>query len=211
MSDDMFSYDQIETPGRFVQGTFAVMFIDIVQFTKFGDNSALKAAVRALDNSLNDVFAKLKWDTPSASHAVVIPTGDGYGVGFAPVVEDASILGYAAELSNQLKALSYPVRIGINKGPCFIYKDLNSHLNLTGWGIIDAERCMSCGEKNHILCSEAFADPYLLAKSDPNLHPVGFYKPKDRSLRLYNYYSDQFGEGSMPTNNKTTTPKKRKR
>ena len=79
------------------------------------------------------------------------------------------------------------MRIGVNKGPCYVHKDINTRLNLTGWGIIDAARAMSCGDKNHILCARAFAEPFGQAKAEPGLHSLGTYEVKGRTLDLLNY------------------------
>jgi len=186
------------------------MFIDIVRFTRYGDNAALKEAVRALENTISDVLESLEWDIEDQDNdAVMLPTGDGYGIGFAADIPDGHVLSYAAEISNKLKERGFPVRIGINTGPCFVYKDLNGRLNLTGWGIVDAERSMSCGEKDHIICTAAFAEPYNLSKSDRSIHDIGVYKIKGRSLHLYNYYSEEFGNNAAPQQNKVHKRRKK--
>ena len=203
MADESrFSYQKLERPARFLKGSFTVMFIDIVRFTTYGDNEALRNAVRALQNAITDVFGELEWDVggpATPNDAVMMPTGDGYGIGFeSSRVEDRNILKYAVELSNRLKSENVSVRIGISHGPCYVHKDVNSKLNLAGWGIVDAERVMSCGDKNHILCTGAFARPLIDAKDEPNLHLIGEYSKKGRRLEVYNYYSDNFGNPETP-------------
>src|SRR5258708_7367446 len=199
MAESHFNYENLEKGGRFTSGTFSVIFIDIVKFTAFGDNPALRKVVRALRDCIVDIFEKLHWDEPGVDNdAVMLPTGDGYGIAFEAWVSDVEILRYAVELSTRLKQEGYPIRLGINKGPCFVYKDLNDHLNLVGWGIIDAERAMSGGGKNHILCTSEFAKQCLDMKADPDLHDIGEFVVKDRRLHLYNYFSDKFGEKGLP-------------
>jgi hypothetical protein len=212
MANGFFNYFKLGTPGRFLSRTITVMFIDIVRFTRYGDNAALKEGVRTLEATISDVLESLEWDVEdnNDNDAVMLPTGDGYGIGFAADIHDSHVLSYAAEISNKLKDRSFPVRIGINKGPCFVYKDLNGRLNLTGWGIVDAERSMSCGDKNHIICTSAFAEPYNLSKSDRGIHDIGSYKIKGRALHLFNYYSEDFGNSTAPQQNKVHKRRKKK-
>lgn len=205
MGNDHFSYDKLEKPGVFIPGTFTVLFIDIVKFTKYGDNQAFKNAVRTLQNAIIDVFQPLEWDVAgpvTKNDAIMLPTGDGYGVAFETTVSDADILRYTADISKTLKEGGAPVRAGISKGPCLVYKDVNTRMNLTGWGIIDAERAMSCGTKNHILCTENFAKPFIESRSDRNLHKLGKYFLKGRALTLYNYFGKKFGNSSPPPRRK---------
>ena len=178
------------------------MFLDIVRFTKYGDNSELRRAVRTLQNAIVDTFDTddFHWDDPGINNELImLPTGDGYGIGFDPSVKDVAILNLAASLSAHLSSEGYPVRIGIAKGPCFVYKDLNYRLNLTGWGIIDAERAMSCGDANHILCTDMFAKPLLDSSSKLSLYDIGAFEKKGRPLVLYNYYSRSFGNSKHPS------------
>ena len=153
------------------------------------------------------MFQDLEWDVAgpvTQNDAVMMPTGDGYGIGFESFVSDEDILGYAVEISNRLRDEGVSVRVGINHGPCFVHKDVNNKPNLAGWGIVDAERAMSCGGKNHILCTGSFAHPYIDSKAEPNLKSIGKYIKKDRELDLFNYYSDTFGNPETPTRPETT-------
>jgi hypothetical protein len=178
------------------------MFIDIVGFTKYGDNHALRNAVRRLQETIDDLFEHLKWDEEQGSNdAIMIPTGDGYDIGFEPSrVPDDDILRYAGTLSTKLRQLQMPIRMGINKGPCWVHLDLNAQLNIAGWGIIDAASAMACGGPNHILCTGQFAEPHLQSKSNPGLHRIGIRSFKSRQLTLFNYYSKkkEFGNPSAP-------------
>ena len=67
---------------------------------------------------------------------------------------------------------------------------------------------MSCGEKNHILCTKDFAKQCLDQKGDPGLHDVGEYIAKERKLHLFNYHADDFG-CDEPPNAKRRVPKRR--
>jgi len=196
-----FNYERLEKPGVYEPGSFSVMFLDIVGFTKYGDNIALRRGVRALQNAIVDIFDTddYHWDDDGIDNELLlIPTGDGYGIAFDPSVKGREVLNLAAQLSSSLRSEGYPVRIGIATGPCFVYKDLNYHMNLVGWGIIDAERAMSCGDANHILCTDMFAKPCIDAWSDLPLHDIGHYLKKGRPLHLFNFYAEGFGNGEMP-------------
>jgi hypothetical protein len=189
----------LERAGRFTAGNFSVFYVDVIRFTHFGDNSALRKVFRSLQFAIIDIFEELHWDEPGRENdLVMLPTGDGYGVAFEAWISDIDILRYAVKLSNVMRSEGYPVRIGINKGPCFVHTDLNDHLNLVGWGIIDAANTVSCGDKNHILCTNEFAKVCLDMKADPNFHDVGEFVIRDRRLHLFNYYSKEFGNSQPP-------------
>lgn len=196
-----YNNDKIKTPGQFLEcGDIAVVFIDIVGVTK-NDNEKMRNAVRGLQNHLSDVLIKVKWDTEGPENgAILIPTGDGYGIGFEnSFVNDEDALEYVKQISIRMKEEGFPVRIGINKGPCFYHLDLNKRLNLCGWGIVDAERTMSLGDKNHILCEASFAKGIKDRKTNPAMHKLKIYKAKHgRELTIYNYYSKDFGNSNKP-------------
>lgn len=200
----LFDYnnDKVKIPGAFLEcGDVTVVFIDIVGVTK-NDNEKMRNAVRSLQNHLVDVLIKVKWDTEGSENgAILIPTGDGYAIGFEKsIVDDKEILEYAKEISIRMGQEGFPVRIGINNGPCFYHLDLNKKLNLCGWGIVDAERTMSLGDKSHILCEASFAKSVGDSKKNPDLHKIKIFKVKHgRELTIYNYYSDGwFGNSEKP-------------
>ena len=154
-----------------------------------------------LEYQIGIVLKRVKWDERRIRNGAILnPSGDGYFIGFDNFISDDDVLGFASELSSRLDAKGVPIRVGINKGPCFVYLDLNSKLNLCGWGIIDAERVMSCGDKNHILCTYEFAHEQQNRHSNPNLTHVGTADVKGRQLIVYNYaYTDQFGNCNVAT------------
>ncbi len=210
--ESRFSYQRLETPGRFSKGSFTIMFIDFITFTRYGDNQDLRRGARTLQNGIIDVFDELEWDVAgpvTQNDAVMIPTGDGYWIGFENFVDDKDILNYAARLSTRLKEENTSVRIGINHGPCFVHRDVNSRVNLVGWGLVDAERVMTCGSKGHILCTSAFARPLIDSTDEPNLHFIGQYSIRGRKLEVYNYYSDSFGNPYSPPEVKMKGKRKR--
>jgi class 3 adenylate cyclase len=202
---DLFNYRLFRRrPGKFVPIKATVMFIDVVGFTTKGDNKALRHAIRRLQETITDVFDELHWDEEKRQNDVImLPTGDGYGIAFEPNrVSDIAVLGYAAKLSKGLAAADVPIRMGINNGPCWVHTNLNDQLDVAGWGIIDAQRAMTVGEKNHILCTDQFAQQYVQAESEPHLHAIGTYTVKQRTLTLFNYFSKTFGNPRTPPKKK---------
>jgi len=194
--------DKIKVPGTFVYGgNITVVFIDIVGVST-NDNQKMRSAVRCLHSALADILEKVKWDTEGTENgAILIPTGDGYAIGFEKqFVDDYDALKYAKEISIRMNGDSFPVRIGINNGPCYIHKDLNGKINLCGWGIVDAERTMSKGEANHIFCEESFAKNVIDGIENPKLKRLKKYKVKHgRELTIYNYFSEnEFGNDEKP-------------
>src|SRR5437588_1124772 len=108
MAESHFNYEKLERAGKFTSGTFSVLFVDIVKFTTFGDNPALRKGVRSLQNAIVDIFDKLRWDEPGIDNdAVMLPTGDGYGIAFEAWVSDIDVLRYAVDLSTTLKTEGY--------------------------------------------------------------------------------------------------------
>src|SRR5690349_21955178 len=132
------------------------MGIDVVQFTALGDNASFRDAIHKLDYTVDSVLKSVKWDERHTNNGAVVNfTGDGYLIGFNDFIHDEQILEFAKQCSIRLKDEGLSSSIGINKGYCMVYKDLNLRLNLGGWGIIDAQRVMSLGDKNLILISSS--------------------------------------------------------
>jgi len=183
------------------EGYFTVMAIDVVEFTTLGDDEAFRDAVNKLEYTVANVLRKVRWDERKGVNGAILNfTGDGYFIGFdSSIVSDEDILKYAADISRRMGTDGLAVRIGINKGSCTVYRDLNAKLNMSGWGIIEAQRIMSLGDRNHILCTEAFAKDYINRHKTPNLNRVGSRSAKARELIVYNYYdTNVFGNKADP-------------
>jgi hypothetical protein len=134
------------------------VFLDIVGFTKLGDNLQMRRAVQELHTSLSDVFRPYKWDERRKDNELImIPTGDGYAIAFCDEIEDDRIMELTAKFYETFTK-SFAVRIGISKGPNLIFQDLNDKLNIIGWGINRAQRVMAVAEKNQILCDSSIAE-----------------------------------------------------
>jgi class 3 adenylate cyclase len=200
------SFDYKKTPKGLAhakEAQFTIVAIDIVSFTALGNNKAFQQAARELENTIDGVLGPVTWDLKSrVNDAVLNPTGDGYFLGFLEErITDGEVLKYATLISNSLKERKLPVRMGINKGYCFVYRDLNDKLNMCGWGIIDAERVMSFGKKNHILCTREFVKAYVDRHPDTKslFHEIGSLTSKGRKIDVFNYYKNHtYGSGKRP-------------
>jgi hypothetical protein len=114
-------------------------------------------------------------------------------------VPDEDILNYAVEISKRLSIARLGVRVGVNKGTCIVYRDLNAKLNLCGWGIIEAQRVMSLGSRDHILCTESFAKDYINRHTTKDLVCIGRHTVKKREIVVYNYFQEgMFGNPALP-------------
>ena len=51
------------------------LFLDIVGFTKLGDNEQMRRAVQELHSSISEVLEPYKWDEPKNNDVILIPQG----------------------------------------------------------------------------------------------------------------------------------------
>src|ERR1700722_12200909 len=110
---------------------------------------------------------------------VSLPTGDGMALVFFRSPEQPA--GCAIEIALALRKDPFcQVRMGIHSGPVFPIEDINGARNVSGAGINQAERVMSCGGAGHILMSEGVADPLRhLSRWKDRVHDAGICKVKD--------------------------------
>jgi len=157
-------------------------------------------AVEFLERAITDVFWELNWGTrKKVNHLRLIPTGDGYAIGFDPSMHDYRILEYVAKLHVELRR-DLEIRMGIHKGPNVIHVDLNDHLNMMGFGISYAQRVMGLAKTHQMLCSSDFAKPLKMERHIPELIEIGEREIKhgDKIL-VYNYYREGvFGVAENP-------------
>jgi hypothetical protein len=122
-----------------------------------GDISSTRSRQRSGAAHRHQLVRLCDPEVPANNDAILNPTGDGYFVGFNDTITDMDIMSFVETLSTRLNQQNLAVRICINKGLCTLYRDLNDKLNLCGWGIIDTQRVMSLGGRNHILCTESLS------------------------------------------------------
>lgn len=182
---------------RFIDNT--TVFLDIVGFTKLGDNDEMRRAIQELHNVIATVLTRLEWDLEDKDNDVImIPSGDGYGIAFCDEIQDEEILEYVVKLYKGITR-SMKIRIGVSKGPNVVFQDLNDKLNIIGWGINRAQRVMTVAEENQILCDASFAEHFLKVKKGDGLIKVGKAKVKHgEELTIYNFYKEE-GIGNKTT------------
>jgi len=138
-----------------------------------------------------------------------LATGDGMAIGFTKSPEEPLLL--AIQMS---KALNYYnknrkdkvfVRIGLDSGPVFMFKDINGKLNAWGQGIIMARRIMDLGGEMHILASDNFVNqvqrlrPEYKDKMKLAVELAGYYSVKhDERILVYNLFGEGFGNKVRP-------------
>lgn len=148
---------------------------------------------------------------------VVVPTGDGYVVGFSDSLEKPIIL--AKNLLQEVKKYNNTrkgkekllLRIGIESGPVYVIKDLVTKKNaFWGPGIIMTKRVMDIGKENHILASKRIAQDLMKLSKDYALlfHSIGEYEIKHgEKIEIYNVYGNDFGNKIFPRSGKKMSKK----
>jgi hypothetical protein len=153
--------------------------------------------------ALNDLIRKTQsFKTREPDSTIIIPTGDGYAIGFKDSPEKPLLL--AIELHKALNEYNVSknsksrldVRIGLDTGPVYPIKDLNDKENVWGPGIIYARRVMDLGRAKSILTSEAFANHVrrLRPEFKKIMHLLGNYSIKHgEKIPIYNVYGNIYG------------------
>jgi KaiC/GvpD/RAD55 family RecA-like ATPase len=139
---------------------------------------------------------------------IVLPTGDGMAIGF--LVNPELPMQLSVQLHRKIHAFNAKqssdkaigVRIGLNSGPVFVVRDINSNQNVWGPGIILARRVMDLGDSGHILLADNIAETLIDLKDEyrdsiKRINP-GYRIKHGQLLRLYSAYSHDFGNPEMP-------------
>ena len=146
------------------------------------------------------------------SNRIVVPTGDGYVVGFSDSLEKPIILAknllQDVEKYNKTKKGKDKLllRVGIESGPVYVIKDLVTKKNAYwGPGIIMTKRVMDIGKENHILASKRIAEDVMKLSRDYTslFHSIGEYEIKHgEKIEIYNVYGKGFGNKIFPRSGK---------
>src|SRR5438067_371777 len=173
-----------------------VLFIDVVGYSKLLINDQSEIL-----EQLNRVVRETTCfrDADTAGKLICLATGDGMALVFFNNVE-ASVK-CALEISQALQ--SYPhvqLRMGVHSGPINPISDVNDRTNVTGAGIIIAQRVMGCGDAGHILLSRRVAEDLEQYRYwQPLLHRLGEYEAKHGlRMEVVNLYGDGFGNPKVP-------------
>jgi len=201
-------------PAYRVVGT-STLLIDIIGFSDEKTSENMERIVVDLHTIIYRLASEaFYWGRKKSPNEIILtPTGDGYAVTFNPTVSGVSILEWTLKVWKRIvESFNYRIRMGIHSAPNYIHTDVNEVQNVTGWGIVGAQRVMGLAEENQILCSAAFAEP--LRHDVRELHEVpGEYSIKHRgTLRIYNYYKkDEFGNPAHASPERRTRKKKKKK
>jgi hypothetical protein len=206
--EDIRGFEEIKTLTK----TYHWFFTDIVA----GSNPTIPSK-----NQVQKILVlnELLLRTPTFSKrdpktTVVLPTGDGYAIGFSDSPEKP--LHLAMELHKALYRYNESqrgnkkllIRVGIDMGPVYVIKDINNMDNVWGPGIILTRRVMDLAGDMNIFASARIAEDILKLSSDYKkiLHPIGSYHIKHgEELHLFNIYGEGFGNKIAPRLKKVKT------
>lgn len=137
-----------------------VLFFDVVGFTKNSTNQEMQKIIHKIDTVIDDIlYEDYNWNEQHQNNDLILmPTGDGLGIGFHPSMRDDEILRIVFDLQKYLTGNNgIIIRMGVAKGPNTRYLDVNEMNNLFGWGVNTAYRVMSGAQDNQILIHEEYA------------------------------------------------------
>jgi class 3 adenylate cyclase len=171
-----------------------VLFIDIVGSSRLATDqqpqvvNRLQRLVQATDE-----FQRAR---AAADDLVSLHTGDGMALVFFRSPEQPA--GCAVEIARALTNNPFcQVRMGVHSGPVFLIQDINGARNVSGAGINQAERVMSCGGAGHILLSDLIADPLRqLTRWKDRLHDAGICTVKDGTLHVWSLHDAEVGSAA---------------
>jgi hypothetical protein len=187
-------------------------FIDIVSSSD--PNLPVKSQARKI-NALNELIKRTDtFKKENFEYLDIYPTGDGMAIGFPDSSEKP--LRLAIELhrslrkfnTNQKEKDKINVRIGIESGPVYFMKGIKGDI-FWGPGLIMAKRVMDLCGPNNIFASEGIARNLsnLSEENRATMRPIGEFEIKYGKLGIYNIFSKEFGNKSVPTDKKIRKPK----
>lgn len=165
----------------------SVLFIDIVGYSRrtVPDQHAMKELFNSL---LSDAVQNV-----APSDRIMVDTGDGAGVAFLGDPEDALFTALSLRDAidhGRTSAVGEPgfVRMGINLGPLKIVRDINSHTNMIGDGVNDAQRVMSFAEPGQVMVSHSYFD--IISRFSHDYDQLFIYEGtrQDKHVREHEIY-----------------------
>jgi class 3 adenylate cyclase len=196
---DPFTYPKGKKQPKYYDVTNVVCFFDVVGFTKHTTNQDMKKMIKKIEDDMEELlWEDYNWnELRKRNDLILISTGDGYGIGFHPSMNNDKILSIVVELYKRLvNGKIFDIRIGIAKGPNIRHIDWNEKVNLFGYGTNLASRVTNLAAPNQILIHSDYAEELTQIKSMPDLQKVD--EPQlikhGESIVVYNYYREgQFG------------------
>jgi class 3 adenylate cyclase len=170
-----------------------VLFIDIVGSSRLATDRQFQMVTRLQQLvQATDEFQRSR----TGGDLVSLPTGDGMALVFFRSPEQPA--GCAVEVTRALRKDPFcQVRMGVHSGLVFLIQDINGARNVSGDGINQAERVMSCGGAGHILLSDLVATPLRhLSHWKDRLHDAGICGVKDGTLHLWSLHDADVGSAA---------------
>ncbi len=168
----------------------AILFVDVVSFSEYNEHKQ-KYVYNYLWESTKEILLNYQ----ELQDYIIKSTGDGVLlITFNPNMD---LLEVAKYLQKKLKGKRISLRQGLN---CGRVSPINEGKDAIGDPINMCQRIMDCGDKNHILVS----DHYIAVKVGnrpprDDYHDIGEFTVKhEKTLRLFNYYSKQYGNNEFP-------------
>ena len=215
-NSDPFVHIPEQSANIFKPVAVAIMFFDVIGFTRETTNESMRDCIRGIENTIYDVlWEDYNWnETNKSNELILIPTGDGYALVFNPKISLDKVLEvikkFCCRLSENLQKFKF--RVGVAKGWCLVHKDSNDKNNVFGYGINLANRVMGLALENQILIHEVLAEEILTQREHNELHKVGseFHIKHGEVLKVYNFYGeyqgDIFGNKDEPVDPITQKP-----
>lgn len=199
---DPFDYPSGAVP-KYYHLNNVVLFFDVVGFSRKAPID-MQNIINEIDNVINELlWNEYNWnERHQRNDLIIIPTGDGYGIGFHPNFDGKKILTITANIYKKLiENRRYEIRMGLAKGRNTRYWDINDLANLFGPGINTANRVISVALQNQILVHADFAKEILKNEKIKELVEVPYplQIKTGEEIRVYNYFrKDDFGNPIMP-------------
>jgi class 3 adenylate cyclase len=126
-------------------------------------------------------------------------TGDGMVLVFQADV--LSPIRLSIEVARELKRRPHILlRMGINSGPVHCIQDINNQVNVSGEGVIQAQRVMDCGDGDHILVSASLAETVVCVSAwSRYFRYLGECPIKHgKRIALYSLVTEEVGVATCP-------------
>jgi hypothetical protein len=184
-------------------------FIDIVSSSD--PTLSVKSQARKI-YALNELIQRTEtFKKEKLEYLDILTTGDGMAIGFSDSPEKP--LRLAIELHKALRKFNSTlkekdkiiVRIGIDTGPVYFMNGIKGEI-FWGPGLIMAKRVMDLCGPDQIFASERIAKDLrsLSEENKATLHSIGEYEIKHGKLAIYNIFSKEFGNKTIPKKSKIT-------
>ena len=196
---------KVSNPSLFTR-TYHWIFVDIV------DSSDPKLSAKEQAEKIINLTRLLSKTTTfmqrDPQFDFILPTGDGYAIGFSDSPEKPTKL--AIELQKLLILYNHSkkkgnkifVRTGIDSGPVYLLHDLTGKPNVWGPSLNTARRLMDLCEPMNILISDRVAKDLRKLSHDYRniIHTFGMYELKhNERLHVYGVYGRDYGNKQPPS------------